>query len=126
MDKFLPGRVAISSFGGGGFRFGDMSHQGSLLALPSGMHAWSPVEVATLTPGDFEKLVLEQSRIDILLIGTGKDMVRLPLGFLRGLADVGVSNEFMSTSSAVHTYNVLLAEGRRVAAALIAVGDTNG
>ena len=48
----LPGRYAIDAFGAGGFRFGDMSHRGSLLILPSGMWAWPVGEPAAV--GAFE------------------------------------------------------------------------
>jgi uncharacterized protein len=126
VEKFLPGQVPIDSFGKGGFRFGDMSHQGSLLALPSGMHAWPVLEIADLSIDSLDKVLSERVRIDLLLIGTGRDMARLPADTLKRLISAGFNVEFMSTSSALHTYNVVLAEGRRVAAALIAVDERDG
>ncbi len=117
--KFLPQVSAIASFGNGGFRFGDHSHLGSLLVTPSGMRAWNVSGV--LTPDNFSLVVHEKDQIDFVLLGTGVDMVRPPKNVLKLFADTGLSLDFMSTSSAVHTYNVMLAEGRRLAAAFVAV-----
>ncbi len=111
--KFLPQRFAIVSFGDGGFRFGDHSHLGHLLVLPSGMRAWDGV--------DFSLLFAERSAIDFVLMGTGVTMVRPPKSSLNLFAAQNLAFDFMNTSSAVHTYNVMLAEKRRVAAGFVAV-----
>lgn len=126
MEKFLPHRAAIEHFGAGGFRFGGMSHQGSLLILPSGIRAWRPSAISDLTTDDFALLLEEASEIDFLLIGTGSTMRRLPKPVLARLAGMSIRHDAMSTSAAIHTYNVVLAEGRRVAAALIAVEKAHG
>ena len=117
----FPGRAPIDSYGNGGFRFADMSHRGSLLCLPSGIHGWEPVNPLALTPGDFEKVLVEASSIEILLVGMGKDLMRLPPALREAFRQAGISADSMSTGAAVRTYNVLLAEDRAVAAALIAV-----
>ena len=111
--KFLPQVLPITSFGDGGFRFGSHSHLGSLLVLPSGMRAWDV--------DDFKALIAEKSEIDFVLLGTGAEMQRPQRNMLELFATEKLNVDFMSTSSAVHTYNVMLAEGRRLAAALIAV-----
>ena len=41
----FPGRAPIEAYGNGGFRFADMSHRGSILALPSGIEAWPVASV---------------------------------------------------------------------------------
>ena len=117
--KFLPQVLPIVSFGDGGFRFGSHSHLGSLLVVPSGMSAWD-VELK-FKISDFAGLLNEREQIDFVVLGTGVDMVRPPRDVLEHLAKQGLTVDFMSTSSAVHTFNVLLAEGRRVAAGLVAV-----
>ena len=53
--RFLPGRHQLEAYGNGGFRFGGMSHRGSVLALPSGVRAWpvrsvSEIGEAALAP----------------------------------------------------------------------------
>jgi uncharacterized protein len=117
----FPGRAPIESYGNGGFRFADMSHRGSILALPSGIEAWPPVDAADITPETLRRLIAEAGAIDILLIGTGDAMVPLAKAARDALGKAGLAPELMSTGAAVRTYNVLLSEERAVAAALIAV-----
>jgi uncharacterized protein len=121
LTRFLPGCAPIDAFGNGGFRFAGMSHQGSLLIVPSGMRAWRPTAVAEIVADDFAEAVAERSEIDFILIGTGFEMMRLPQTLQDYLGEKSLRFDTMSTSSAIHTYNVVVAEGRRVAAALIAV-----
>jgi uncharacterized protein len=117
----FPGRAPIESYGNGGFRFADMSHRGSILALPSGIEAWPPAAAADITPETLRRLIAEAGTIDILLIGTGDAMVPLAKAARDALGKAGLAPELMSTGAAVRTYNVLLSEERAVAAALIAV-----
>lgn len=124
--KFLPQRAQIEQFGNGGFRFAGMSHQGSLLVLPSGMRAWAPRLLADATADMFADFVAEKAAIDMLLIGSGEAMVRLPPACVALLQAEGIAFDVMATSPAIHTYNVVLAEDRRVAAAFIAVDKAHG
>ena len=121
-DAHFPGRAPIEAYGNGGFRFADMSHRGSILCLPSGIHGWKPMDPARLVPDDFEAVVAEAGEIEILLVGTGVDLKPLPAEIRAVLRANGISADPMSTGAAVRTYNVLLAEDRAVAAAFIAVG----
>ncbi len=120
LSGFLPGQHALEGYGAGGFRFGDMSHRGSILALPSGIYAWDVVAPDDLTPAAFARVLDESGAIDHLLIGTGTTM--LPVFELRdALAAIGLRAEPMATAAAARTYSILLGEKRRVAAALLAV-----
>ncbi|MGN6765660.1 MAG: Mth938-like domain-containing protein [Rhizobiaceae bacterium] len=121
-EAHFPGRAPIDAYGNGGFRFADMSHRGSILCLPSGIHGWDPADPERLAPADFEAVVAEGDGIEILLVGTGVDLKPLPAAIRAALREKGISADPMSTGAAVRTYNVLLAEDRAVAAALIAVG----
>jgi uncharacterized protein len=120
-DAHFPGRAPIEAYGNGGFRFADMSHRGSLLCLPSGVHGWEPADPAALTSADFGRLIAEAGSVQILLVGTGRNLRPLPAALRAALREAGISADPMSTGAAVRTYNVLLAEDRAVAAALIAV-----
>ena len=120
-EAHFPGRAPIDAYGNGGFRFADMSHRGSLLCLPSGIYGWEPADPATLTAADFERLFEEADDVEVLLVGMGRDLRRLPEALRSALRAVRISADPMSTGAAVRTYNVLLAEDRAVAAALIAV-----
>jgi uncharacterized protein len=117
----FPGRAPIDAYGNGGFRFADMSHRGSLLCLPSGVHGWEPVDASALTADDFAKVFEESERIEVLLVGCGRDLRPIPAGLRQQFREARISIEPMSTGAAVRTFNVLLAEDRAVAAALIAV-----
>lgn len=119
--RFLPRAVPIQSFGNGGFRFGDMSHRGSLLCLPSGMHAWTVGSARDFAEATFRPVIEEAERIDLLLLGTGAAIVPLDAALRWCFQEARIGVEIMSTASAARTWNVLMAEGRRVAAALVAV-----
>ena len=119
----FPGRAPINAYGNGGFRFADMSHRGSLLALPSGIQPWQAVSAADIDAASLAVVLAEADAIDILLIGTGDDLVPLGPETRQHLVDAGISADPMATGAAVRTFNVLLSENRAVAAALIAVED---
>ncbi|MBB4064973.1 Mth938-like domain-containing protein [Gellertiella hungarica] len=117
----FPGRAPIDAYGNGGFRFADMSHRGSILCLPSGIHGWDAEEGAALTPDLFARVIAEAEGIEVLLVGTGRSLVPLPAALKAALREKGIGSDPMSTGAAVRTYNIMLAESRAVAAALIAV-----
>jgi uncharacterized protein len=126
VEKFLPQRATIEAFGNGGFRFAGMSHQGSLFILPSGMRAWTVVELPVATEHDFAPALAERSEIDFLLIGSGASLAFPGPALRKYLSENGLNIEVMTTAAAINIYNVVLAEGRRVAAALIAVDKAHG
>ncbi len=118
---FVPGRHPIDAYGNGGFRFADMSHRGSILALPSGVKAWAVRSPADWTDDAFADVFMEAAEIEILLIGAGECPVPLADGLRQRFRAAGMSVDVMQTGAAARTYNILLAENRRVAAALVAV-----
>jgi uncharacterized protein len=120
-EPHYPGRAAIDGYGAGHFRFAGMSHRGSILALPGGVWAWAPAAPAEIDEANLARAIAARTEIDLLLIGTGKDPWPLPQALRRRLSELGLRYEVLPTAAAASTYNVLLAEGRRVAAALIAV-----
>ena len=122
MTGHFPGRPTIDGYGAGGFRFAGMSHRGSILGLPSGVYEW-PVDGRPLTPADFTPVFNERSDIDLLLLGMGAAMARPPVPVRDAFAQSGMIVDYMATAAAIATYNLLLEEKRKVAAALIAVAD---
>ena len=119
-ERHYPGRAAIESYGNGGFRFAGMSHRGSIMLLPSGIWAWPPRSTTEIDASNLARPVSEAAEIDLLFIGTGRDPWWLPDDLQQLLHGAGIRFDTMPTAAAASTYNVLLAEGRRVAAALIA------
>lgn len=116
-----PYQAPIDAYGNGGFRFADMSHRGSILCLPTGIHAWDVPDATALTLADFASVLALANEVTFLLLGTGATQV-WPLPDIRqAFAQSRIALEPMNTGAAARTYNVLLAEKRPVAAALIAV-----
>ena len=118
---YLPEQAQIDVYGNGGFRFADMSHRGSILCLPSGIHAWTAAEGTPLKPADFDKVIAEAERIEFLLVGTGLEIRPLSAELKALFRSHGMNSDPMSTGAAVRTYNIMLSEKRPVAAAFIAV-----
>lgn len=116
---YVPGRHRIDDYGGGGFRFADMSHRGSILALPTGVRAVALTQAAKIDAATIDLALA--GAIDLLIVGTGADLLPLAAPLRATLRAAGVGCETMSTGAAVRTYNVLVDEGRRVGALLIAV-----
>ncbi|HLV84091.1 MAG TPA: MTH938/NDUFAF3 family protein [Devosia sp.] len=117
----FPQQVGIDAYGNGGFRFAEMSHRGSLLCLPGGMLGWSVTTAAEITLESLTPVLASAGDIDVLMIGLGHDITGLAPEIRAALRAQGIIVEAITTGSAVRTYNVLLAEHRAVAAALIAV-----
>nr|WP_152658811.1 MTH938/NDUFAF3 family protein [Devosia chinhatensis] len=117
----MPQQVGIDAYGNGGFRFAELSHRGSLLCLPGRMQAWPVSSPAELTLASLESVLDASSQIDVLLIGLGSDIVLIDPAIRAAFRERNVIVEATQTGGAIRTYNVLLAEDRAVAAALIAV-----
>jgi uncharacterized protein len=122
---YFPKAAPIEAYGNGGFRFAEMSHIGSLLCMPSGIYKWNSVTSDSnewrISCADFEQCLGELESFDVLLVGTGATLKFIPKEVKDFFKARQVVIEQMSTGAAVRTYNVLLAEERRVAAALRAV-----
>jgi len=116
-----PHQVGIDAYGNGGFRFAEMSHKGSLLCLPSGMSAWPIASAAVLTLEALKPVLDQADRLDVLLIGLGPDITLIDPAIRAAFRERNIIVEATQTGGAIRTYNVLLAEDRAIAAALIAV-----
>jgi uncharacterized protein len=117
----LPRAAIVEAYGQGGFRFAGMSHRGSLLCLPDGIWAWPIGRKEDVDETALAGVLARSDAIDIFLLGAGPDPWPLPQRLRALLADHGISADAMATGPAVSTWNILLEEGRRVAAGLIAV-----
>ncbi|WP_299813450.1 Mth938-like domain-containing protein [uncultured Roseibium sp.] len=120
-DAHFPGRAPLDAYGDGGFRFAQMSHRGALLCVPSGIYGWELTDPSQFSHEAFLKVFEEIADIEVLLVGTGMDLVPLPADLKSEFREAGILADPMSTGAAVRTYNVLLSEDRAVAAALLAV-----
>jgi uncharacterized protein len=117
----LPRQALIDAHGGGGFRFADMSHRGSLLCLPAGIWAWPVAAPADVTAASLSLLFANAEALDFFILGTGNAPWVVPEPLRTRFRDAGISVDAMTTGPAVRTYNVMLMESRRVGAGLIAI-----
>ena len=117
----LPRSAPIEAYGKGGFAFADMSHRGSLLCLPDAIWAWPVTKAEDIDKIALARVFAAAASIDTLIIGTGTDVWLPPPALREALRAVRVVLDPMQTGPAVRTYNIMIGERRRVAAALIAV-----
>jgi uncharacterized protein len=117
----LPRSAPIEAYGKGGFIFDSMSHRGSLLCLPDAIWAWPVTKPADIDRASLARIFAAANGIDTLIIGTGTDVWLPPSALREALRGVRVVLDAMQTGPAVRTYNIMIGERRRVAAALIAV-----
>ncbi len=111
----------VQSYGGGGFRLDDRRFAGSILLLPGRIEPWPVTALSAVTLESLAPATAIAQTLEVFLLGTGPRF-EMVLPDLRGeLLTAGLTVEAMDTGAACRTYNVLLAEGRVVAAALIAV-----
>ncbi len=115
------GPSPIESYFKGGFRIGDALHYGSALLVGSSVLAWPVESAGELNISVFQPVIDRADDFDALLIGMGPEIAPIPRKLRETLEECGVGIDLMSTPAACRTYNVLLSEGRRAAAALIAL-----
>ena len=113
-------RKLIDSYRETGFKVSGEWHEGAILLLPTRLIPWTaPEDSRTLEPEHFAPLFEIGEPPEILLIGLGSSGFLLPRALREALREKGPVSDAMATGPACRTYNVLLAEGRLVAAALI-------
>ncbi len=117
----LPRSAPIEAYGNGGFAFAEMSHRGSLLCLPDAIWAWPVVKAGDIDRASLDRVFAAAQDIDTLIIGTGTEVWLPPADLREALRAVKVVLDPMQTGPAIRTYNIMIGERRRVAAALIAV-----
>jgi uncharacterized protein len=120
-EGFYPYQAVIEGYGNGGFRFAGMSHRGSLLCLPTGMHAWEATSAVEISLANLQPVFDAADQIDVLLVGLGMDIAGFDKSIRQALRQRNIIVEAIATGGAVRTYNILLGENRAVGAALIAV-----
>lgn len=104
----------IDGYGPGFFRVGGHAIEGPVCVTASNVQRWGGLS-------DADRLVALEGQVDVLLVGTGAEIGHIPAPLRRALEDAGMGVETMASPAACRTFNVLLAEGRRVAAALLPV-----
>lgn len=106
------GARPVEGYGPGFFRVGGQVFEGRVLLTPEGAQPWDGGSAALVALGD---------TVDVVFLGMGADIANPPEDLVAALEAAGLGVEIMSSPSACRTYNVLLGEGRRIAAALLPV-----
>jgi uncharacterized protein len=114
-----PGGVnLVRGYGPGQLRVGEQVHTASvILTATAVIERWRPASAQEITTADLEPLL--GLAPEVVLLGTGSRQQFPDPRVLRILYEQGIGVEVMDTSAACRTFNVLVAEGRAVAAALI-------
>jgi uncharacterized protein len=119
MARRAPG---IDAFGDGGFRLDGARHQGSLLIVADQALPWAVRSLGELTPESLAPVFAAgRAEVEFLLLGMGLRNAPPPKPVKQALIAAGIGLEFLDTPGAAQLYNVLTSEGRKLAAALIAV-----
>lgn len=122
LPPLLTGRAPISGYGRGGFRIGGIEHRGSVLILPAGVYPWAITDAAALSTDALASVLEQGAPLGFLILGTGATQLFPGAALRNAFAAAGLGLDAMDTGAACRTYNVLLAEERVFAAALIAMG----
>ena len=113
-----PAAHIVTGSGPGWVRVGQTEYRTNLVLLPDAIvEGWAPQGMAGLTEADFASLL--QYRPEMVLLGTGPRQQLVHPRLLQALTAARVGVETMDTRAACRTFNILVAEDRRVAAALV-------
>ena len=115
------GLQVVDSYGPGRFRIASVVWSSCVIVTPEQTVEWPISSISDVESGSLRPIFNADPSIEVLLIGTGKKMERIPNELRECIRAQGVGVDSMDTGAACRTYNVLLAEGRRVAAALMLV-----
>jgi len=122
MDPVVPqGQQLVQKYGDGRFTISTVVFEGSVVVVPEETTPWSVQSTEDITIESLSAITDQADDFDIVLIGAGPKFSRIPLDLRKALKEFGLVLEWMDTGAACRTFNVLVAEERRVAAALIAV-----
>ncbi|MGE0255684.1 MAG: Mth938-like domain-containing protein [Alphaproteobacteria bacterium] len=112
----------IEGYGGGRFRITGEVHEGSVIVFTDRVERWSARDLDGIDAPKLAARLAASGAVDLLLLGCGpRGTVQAPPSLVTACREVSIAVEAMDTGAACRTWNVLAAEDRRVAAALIAI-----
>ncbi len=111
----------LLAYGDGGFRFADGRREGSVTVINGVVAPWAVGRLDAASPEDFAAMLAADPQPDFLLLGAGPRIARAPDAVRTRFRAAGMGLEVMDTPAACRVYATLAGEGRRFAAALIAV-----
>lgn len=111
------GHYLVTGYGPSWVEINQARHESSLILTPTLITPWAAISIEALAAEHFSPIV--ELAPEVLLLGTGNRQRFPPTALLRPLIEAGIGFEVMDTAAACRTYNILMADGRKVAAALI-------
>ena len=112
------GQNLFTAYGDGYVAVNQVRYEKSLIVLPQTLIAdWAPRTVAALQTGHFEQIL--DLHPELVLLGTGTSFLFPNPRLSQPLVQAGIGFEVMDSHAAARTYNILMGEGRQVAAALL-------
>ena len=122
LNSAVPsGSRIVDAYFPGGFQVAGQRIDGSVIVLPDGVVPWAVAGVEQISVESLAPVRAVDPPVDVLLIGCGERMALLPPGVRKALRELGLVADMMDTTAACRTFNVLVSENRRAAAALIAL-----
>lgn len=126
-SEFVGAQAPIEGYAPDGFRVAGRFREGALILSAAGVAAWvGPRPGEPLEAAAAEALKVFSGTVDVLLIGVGAELAQPPAAFRDALRAADLRFDALGTPAACRTYNVLLTEERRVAAALLPTGWSFG
>jgi uncharacterized protein len=120
-DNVAKGRQVIEAYGDGTFRVSGTVHRGSVVVFVDRTLAWQVSDMTEVSAESLAAVGQAEPTVEVLLLGCGAKAAMVPKALRAALRETGVVIDAMDTGAACRTFNLLMAEGRRAAAALIAV-----
>lgn len=111
----------IDAYGDGGFRLARQRFEGSIIITPRGLFPWAVASIEDADAASLAPIIEAAGEFDFLIVGTGDTMSPAPREMRKRLESQAIFPDLMATAAACRTYNLMLSENRRVAAALIAI-----
>ncbi len=112
----------VEAYGDGGFRISGITWRGPVIVFPHRSVAWPEANLETLSTEMLAPVLAVDDVPEILLLGCGPTTVLVPAQLRSEIRARGPVIDAMDTGAACRTYNILMTEGRRVAAALLPIG----
>jgi uncharacterized protein len=119
--KAPDGPKIVQAYGDGGFRVSGKRFTHSIILFPTRVLAWDVETIDRVDIQSLEVIAEAPEAVDILLIGSGNGVPRIPQSVRDALRPKGVVIDVMDTGAACRTFNLLISDSRQVAAALIAI-----
>ncbi len=117
------GQNLIRAYAPGSITINSKAYDRSLIVTPAQVMDWPPASFDELLAAHFE--MIAGMKLEVVILGTGSKLRFPPPGLTRALVEAQVGLEVMDTGAACRTYNILMSDGRRVAAALLMIEKEN-